>query len=58
MAVLIHAMRQALCPSPGILTLIEASIQGELSRTLEDGKRQRKTQAVTLRELLKGWILG
>jgi hypothetical protein len=52
-------MRQALCPSPGLLALIdEATASGELQKTLDDGKRKRVTQSVTLRELLKDWILG
>jgi len=56
--VLVHAMRQALCPSPGLLALIEATASGELQKALDDGKRKRVTQSVTLRELLKDWILG
>ena len=55
---LVHAMRQALCPSPRLLALIEATTTGELQKMLDDGKRQRATQSVTLRDLLKGWILG
>ena len=55
---LVHAMRQALCPSPGLLALIEATTTGELQKTLDDGKRQRVTQSVTLRDLLRDWILG
>ena len=54
----LHAMRQALCPSPGLLALIEATASGELQKTLDDGKRKRVTQSVTLRELLKDWMLG
>jgi hypothetical protein len=49
-------MRQALCPSPGILALVEATARGELYARLDDSKR--KPQAVTLRNLLKNWILG
>jgi len=56
--VLVHAMRQALCPSPGLLALIEATATGELQKTLDDAKRKRVSQSVTLRELLKDWILG
>lgn len=57
-AVLVHALRQALCPSPGIRFLLEATTRGELPRRLHDGKRRRKTQALTMRDLLKHWILG
>lgn len=55
---LVHAMRQALCPSPGLLALIEATASGESQKALDDGKRKRVTQSVTLRELLKDCILG
>ncbi len=51
-------MRQALCPSPGILALVQATANGTLRGSLDDRKRKRKPQAITLRELLKGWILG
>jgi hypothetical protein len=51
-------MRQALCPSPGIIALVEATARGELYARLDDSKRKRQPQAVTLRDLLKNWILG
>jgi hypothetical protein len=56
--VFIHALRQSLCPSPGLLALLQATASGELLKTLDDGKRRRVTQSVTLPELLKDWILG
>jgi hypothetical protein len=51
-------MRQALCPSPGLLALIGATATGELQKILDDAQRKRVTQSVTLRDLLKDWILG
>lgn len=57
-AVLIHALRQALCPSPGLFALFDAIKRGDLLQVLDEGPRTRKRQSVTLRDLLKSWILG
>ncbi len=57
-AVLIHAVRQALCPSPGLLTLIDATMRGELSLDLNDAHRCRVTQGASLASLLRGWLLS
>jgi hypothetical protein len=57
-AVLVHALRQALCPSPGLLTLLAATRCGDLRRSLDDGPRCRVAQPARLRGLLRRWILG
>lgn len=57
-AVLIHALRQALCPSPGLLTLINATARGELSLDLNDARRRRLVQGVSLAGLLRRWLLS
>jgi hypothetical protein len=57
-AVLIHALRQALCPSPGLLALFNATKRGDLLQLLEEGPRMRQLQPLRLRDLLKAWILG
>src|ERR1700737_5530563 len=57
-AVLVHALRQALCPSPGLLALIAATSRGDLHRSLDDGPRSRVAQPARFRDLLKRWILG
>ena len=57
-AVLIHALRQALCPSPGLLALLDATRRGDLLRVLDDGPRRRLPQSSCLRHLLRAWVLG
>lgn len=57
-AVFVHALRQALCPSPGLLALIRAAARGDLGRQLDDGARLRIQQSARLSTLLKNWILG
>jgi len=51
-AVVVHALRQALCPSPGLLALIAATSRGDLHRSLDDAARRRRTQPARLRDLL------
>jgi hypothetical protein len=53
-----HALRQALCPSPGLRALLVATSRGELRRSLDDGPRARVPQPARFRDLLKHWILG
>jgi hypothetical protein len=55
---LVHALRQALCPSPGLLALLAATSRGDLRRSLDDGPRCRVAQPVRLHDLLKRWLLG
>jgi hypothetical protein len=57
-AVFVHALRQALCPSPGLLALVEAAARGDLARHLDDGRRFRILQSARLSTLLKNWVLG
>ena len=57
-AVFIPALRQALCPSPGLVALLEATANGDLARSVNDGPRMRVPQWRRLRELLKDWLLG
>lgn len=54
----IHALRQALCPSPGLLALMGAAVRGDLARSLDDGRRLRVPQTAHLADLLKNWVLG
>jgi hypothetical protein len=57
-AVLVHALRQALCPSPGLLMLIDATARGDLSLDLNDARRRRRVQGVSLAGLLQRWLLS
>jgi hypothetical protein len=57
-AVFVHALRNALCPSPGLLALMDATARGELGRQLNDRHRTRVSQSVRLSELLEHWFLG
>lgn len=57
-AVFIHALRQTLCPSPGLVALMHATVRGDLRIDLNDAPRQRQTQALSLVELLGRWLLG
>jgi hypothetical protein len=57
-AVILHAIRQALCPSPGIMDLMHSLANGELDRDLAEGERKRIPQSITLRDLLSEWVLG
>jgi hypothetical protein len=57
-AVLVHAFRQALCPSPGLLALFDATKHGDLLHLLDEGPRKRQLQPVKLPDLLRRWILG
>ena len=57
-AVLVHALRHALCPSPGLLALMTATARGDLGHHLDDGRRKRVCQSVRLSSLLERWILG
>lgn len=53
---LVHALRQALCPAPGLLALINAANRGEIGPP--ERRRKRVAQPMLMLELLKGWILG
>lgn len=55
-AVLIHALRQALCPSPSITSLLEATARGEFDMAESD--RRRQPQMTGMPSLLAKWILG
>ena len=57
-AVVVHALRHALCPSPGLLALMTATERGELGHRLGDGRRKRVLQPVRLSALLERWLLG
>ena len=57
-AVFVHALRHALCPSPGLLALMTATARGDLGRHLDDGRRRRVSQSERLSSLLEHWILG
>jgi hypothetical protein len=57
-AVLVYALRQALCPSPGLLALLHATASGDLARILNDAPRRRTHQLARLHALLTDWILG
>lgn len=57
-AVFVHALRQALCPSPGILALMTATVRGDLSIDLNDATRRRQVQGLSLAGLLGRWLLG
>ncbi len=53
---MIRAMRQALCPLPGLIETISA-ISGR-GHTLSDKHRKRTPQIEGLTVLLAAWILG
>jgi hypothetical protein len=53
--VFIHALRSALCPSPGLLELLRATGRGDLDFT---SRRRRIPQPAQLSGLLRRWILG
>ena len=55
---LVHALRQALCPSPGLQMLIDATARGDLSLDLNDARRRRRVQGVSLAGLLQRWLLS
>ena len=57
-AVFIHALRHTLCPSPGLVALMHATVRGDLSIDLNDATRRRQEQALSLVSLLGRWILG
>jgi hypothetical protein len=57
-AIFVHALRQALCPSPGLLALIGATARGDLSLDLNDRRRRRTLQSASFSSLLEKWILG
>lgn len=57
-AVFVHALRQALCPSPGLIALMTATVCGDLSIDLNDAPRRRQAQGLSLDDLLGRWILG
>jgi hypothetical protein len=57
-AVLIHSLRQALCSSPELFALIQATAVGDLRRVLDDGPACGVAQPTRLHDLLKHWILG
>ena len=57
-AVLVPALRQALCSSPGLLALLTATSRGDLRRALDDRPRCRLAQPARLHGLLRHWILG
>jgi hypothetical protein len=50
------AIRQALCPLPGLMTLLEAIVCGTLN--VADERRRRKPQLAALASLLARWVLG
>lgn len=58
MAVFVHAFRYALCPTPGLVALVNATTSGELARTLNDAPRRRFNQTDQLHTILKRWLLG
>jgi hypothetical protein len=51
-------MRQMLCPSPGLLMLIDATARGELRLDLDDAPRRRPVQGLLLAGLLRRWLLS
>jgi hypothetical protein len=57
-AVLVHALRQSLCPSPGLFTLVEMAMRGDIGGHLGDHCNSRALQSSRLLVLLKHWILG
>jgi hypothetical protein len=57
-AVFTHALRQGLCPSPGMRALTAAIASGELNKLLCDGQAKRRRQLHGLGKMLSGWILG
>jgi len=57
-AVFIHALRHALCPSPGLVALMHAAVSGDLAIDLNDARRRRETQGLSLPGLLGRWLLG
>jgi hypothetical protein len=57
-AVFIHALRHALCPSPGLIALMHAAVSGELGLDLNDARRRREMQGLSLHGLLGRWLLG
>lgn len=52
------ALRQAFCPSPGLVALMTAAVSGDLGTVLNDAPRQREAQGPSLARLLARWILG
>ena len=54
----IHALRHALCPSPGLIALMHAAVSGELGLDLNDARRRREMQGLSLHGLLGRWLLG
>jgi hypothetical protein len=57
-AVFIHALRQACCPSPGLMASMVAAVSGDLTIDLNDAPRRRQMQGQSLPDLLGRWILG
>ena len=53
--VAVAAFRHALCPALSLARLAEATAAGTIDIR---ERRVRRTQAATLRDLLKHWILG
>ncbi len=50
------AIRQALCPLPGLMTLCKAIVCGALN--VRDERRRRKPQLAALASVLVRWMLG
>jgi hypothetical protein len=57
-AILVHALRHALCPSPGLLALVTSTVGGELAYDLNDAPRRRQMQSALLSDVLGRWLLG
>lgn len=53
-----HALRQALCPTPGLATLIALITDARLANNLGDKARRRRRQLERMRDMLASWILG
>jgi hypothetical protein len=53
-----HALREVLCPAPGLLTLLKAALNGDLTRKLADAPRKRRPQTANLDEIMENMSLG
>ena len=57
-AVVIHALRPALCPPPGLLTLIQATARRELHRVLDEGPPRSRRAANSTLQTLEALVLS
>jgi hypothetical protein len=55
-AVFAAAIRQALCPLPGLMTLLEGIVCGTLN--VADERRRGEPQLAALASLLARWVFG